>query len=104
MPVSAVTPENLTGAEPPAGIPPDPLIITIEPASTGAFGAAAFTWTVRVPVIGPLLAVGLVLALALNVTVRVGAPAANDHDTVSPAVIPLVLLNVKYDVPCSEIE
>ena len=65
---------------------------------------AAVTWTVRVPVIGPLLAVGLVLALALNVTVRVGAPAANDHDTVSPAVIPLVLLNVKYDVPCSEIE
>ena len=104
MPVSAVTPEKLNVAELPAVVVPPAPLTAIVPVSTGTFGAAAVTWTVRVPVIGPLLAVGLVLALALNVTVLVGAPVANDHDTVSPAVIPLVLLNVKYDVPCSEIE
>ena len=96
MPVSAVTPEKRNVAEPPAAVVPDAPLTAIVPVSTGTFGAAAVTWNVCVTVIGPLLAVGLVLALMLNVTVPVGAPAARDQDTFSPAVIPLVLLNVTY--------
>ena len=103
MPVLAVTPEKRNVAAPPAVVVPDAPLTAIVPDIVGVT-TAAVTWTVRVPVIGPLLAVGLVLALALNVTVRVGAPAANDQDTFSLDAIPLDLLNVKYDVPCSEIE
>ena len=104
MPVSAVTPEKRNVAELPAVVVPPAPLTAIVPVSTGTFGAAAVTWNVCVTVIGPLLAEGLVLALMLNVTVPVGAPAANDQVTFSLAAMPLVLLNVKYDVPCSEIE
>ena len=95
-----VTPENVTVPEEPIVADEGKLWLIVP----DKVGAAAVTWTVRVPVIGPLLAVGLVLALMLNVTVPVGAPAANDQVTFSLAAMPLVLLNVKYDVPCSEIE
>ena len=92
-----VTPDNVSDPVAPAVIV-EGMLTWMVPDKVGVTTAAVTDWLHKA-VTGPLLALGDVLALKLNLYEPVGVLAADVIVMTSPAAIFVDLLNVKYDWP-----